>query len=53
MVSIGAGSDRGTDWLPEINDEVLVGFEHGDIHRPYIIGAVWNGKDAPPTPVTR
>ncbi len=52
MVSIGAGSDRGTDWLPEINDEVLVGFEHGDIHRPYIIGAVWNGKDAPPTPVT-
>lgn len=51
MVSIGAGSDRGTDWLPEINDEVLVGFEHGDIHRPYIIGAVWNGKDKPPTPV--
>ncbi|WP_414625206.1 VgrG-related protein [Calothrix sp. CCY 0018] len=51
MVSIGAGSGRGTDWLPEINDEVLVGFEHGDIHRPYIIGAVWNGKDAPPTPV--
>ena len=51
MVSIGAGSGRGTDWLPEINDEVLVGFEHGDIHRPYIIGAVWNGKDKPPTPV--
>ncbi|BAZ16685.1 Rhs element Vgr protein [Calothrix sp. NIES-4071] len=51
MVSIGAGSGRGTDWLPEINDEVLVGFEHGDIHRPYIIGSVWNGKDKPPTPV--
>lgn len=51
VVSTGAGIGRGTDWLPEINDEVLVGFEHGDIHRPYIIGAVWNGKDAPPTPV--
>ncbi len=51
VVSTGAGSGRGTDWLPEINDEVLVGFEHGDIHRPYIIGAVWNGKDAPPTSV--
>jgi phage protein D len=51
MVSIGAGSGRGIDWLPEINDEVLVGFEHGDIHRPYIIGGVWNGKDAPPTSV--
>ncbi|MBE9215050.1 VgrG-related protein [Plectonema cf. radiosum LEGE 06105] len=51
MVSIGAGSSRGTDWLPEINDEVLVGFEHGDIHRPYIIGTVWNGQDTPPTSV--
>ena len=48
VVSVGAGPGRGTDWLPEINDEVLVGFEHGDIHRPYILGGVWNGKDAPP-----
>jgi uncharacterized protein involved in type VI secretion and phage assembly len=31
-----------------VNDEVLVAFEHGDIHRPYVIGGVWNGKD--PTP---
>lgn len=48
VVSVGAGPNRGTDWLPEINDEVLVAFEHGDIHRPYILGGVWNGKDAPP-----
>lgn len=48
VVSIGAGASRGVDWLPEINDEVLVAFEHGDIHRPYVIGNVWNGKDAPP-----
>ncbi len=48
VVGIGAGKSRGFYSLPEINDEVLVGFEHGDIHRPYIIGGVWNGKDKTP-----
>lgn len=52
VVSVGAGATRGFDCLPEINDEVLVAFEHGDIHRPYVIGGVWNGKDAPPVTVT-
>ncbi|MFB2977693.1 VgrG-related protein [Microseira sp. BLCC-F43] len=51
VVAIGAGNRRGFDCLPEINDEVLVAFEHGDIHRPYVIGGVWNGKDATPNPV--
>jgi len=51
VVSVGAGPGRGFDCLPEINDEVLVAFEHGDIHRPYVIGGVWNGKDAPPEKV--
>lgn len=51
VVSTGAGANRGLDCLPEINDEVLVAFEHGDIHRPYIIGGVWNGRDAPPAAV--
>ncbi|RUT01475.1 type IV secretion protein Rhs [Dulcicalothrix desertica PCC 7102] len=45
VVGLGAANARGFYCLPEINDEVLVGFEHGDIHRPYIIGGVWNGKD--------
>ncbi|MFZ0746413.1 MAG: phage baseplate assembly protein V [Terracidiphilus sp.] len=44
-----AGSGRGTYFLPEVNDEVLVAFEHGDVRSPYIVGALWNGKDAPPT----
>ena len=48
VVSAGVGPSRGIDWLPEINDEVLVAFEHGDIHRPFVLGGVWNGKDAPP-----
>jgi phage protein D len=52
VVTIGAGKDRGFDCLPEINDEVLVGFEHGDIHRPFVIGGLWNGKDSPSEPVT-
>lgn len=52
VVAVGAANHRGFDCLPEINDEVLVAFEHGDIHRPYIIGGVWNGKDAPPEPVS-
>ncbi|MEO0969532.1 MAG: VgrG-related protein [Cyanobacteria bacterium J06639_18] len=48
VIAPGAGAGRGIYYLPEINDEVLVGFEHGDINRPYIIGGVWNGVD--PTP---
>lgn len=51
VVAIGAANARGFDCLPEINDEVLVAFEHGDIHRPYVLGGVWNGKDAPPASV--
>lgn len=47
VVSPGAGKQRGFDCLPEIEDEVLVGFEHGDIHRPYVLGGLWNGQDAP------
>jgi phage protein D len=48
VVSPMAGNGRGFMYLPEIDDEVVVGFEHGDIHRPYVVGAVWNGVDAPP-----
>lgn len=48
LVSPMAGAGRGFFALPEIDDEVLVGFEHGDIHRPFILGALWNGSDNPP-----
>jgi uncharacterized protein involved in type VI secretion and phage assembly len=51
VVAVGAANARGFDCLPEINDEVLVAFEHGDIHRPYVLGGVWNGEDAPPVAV--
>lgn len=44
---IGGGS-TGFWALPEINDEVLVAFESGDISRPIVIGSVWNGSERPP-----
>jgi uncharacterized protein involved in type VI secretion and phage assembly len=43
-----AGKERGLYLLPELDDEVLVAFEHGDIQFPYILGALWNGQDPPP-----
>lgn len=43
-----AGKERGYWWLPEVDDEVLVGFEHGDVRFPYIVGALHNGVDKPP-----
>ncbi|HUX88749.1 MAG TPA: VgrG-related protein [Chloroflexota bacterium] len=43
-----AGNGRGFYFLPEVDDEVLVAFEHGDPTRPFVLGALWNGKDLPP-----
>jgi phage baseplate assembly protein V len=48
IAALGAGKDRGWWFLPEIDDEVLVAFEHGDIARPVVLGALWNGVDVPP-----
>lgn len=47
-VAQGAGKNRGWFFIPEIDDEVLVMFEHGDMQRPVIVSALWNGKDKPP-----
>jgi uncharacterized protein involved in type VI secretion and phage assembly len=43
-----AGKDRGLVLIPEVGDEVLVGFEREDLRFPYILGGVWNGVDTPP-----
>ena len=48
VATLMAGPERGTFFLPQVDDEVLVAFEHGDVTRPYILGALWNGKDKPP-----
>jgi uncharacterized protein involved in type VI secretion and phage assembly len=43
-----AGNNRGLYFLPEVDDEVLVAFEHGAIDSPCVIGSLWNGKDTAP-----
>ncbi|MDH4233461.1 MAG: phage baseplate assembly protein V [Nitrospirota bacterium] len=48
VISFMAGKERGAFFLPEVDDEVLVAFEYGDINMPYIIGSLWNGVDKPP-----
>ena len=48
VATLMAGNDMGTFFLPEVDDEVLVAFDHGDINHPYVIGALWNGVDTPP-----
>lgn len=47
-LQMGGGKDRGTVVIPEINDEVLVAFEQGDLNHPYVLGGLFNKKDAPP-----
>ena len=46
IAAIAAGDERGVLMMPQPGDEVLVGFEHGDPRRPYVLGVVWNAKDA-------
>lgn len=53
MATLFAGNNRGSWFIPDVDDEVLVAFEHGDPRRPYVIGGLWNGKDAPPQSITR
>src|SRR6266567_4467404 len=48
VASALAGKERGAFFMPEIDDEVLVAFEHGDINHPFIVGFLWNGVDTPP-----
>ncbi|WP_395153779.1 phage baseplate assembly protein V [Ilumatobacter sp.] len=48
LVSAGAGGGRGWAIVPEVNDEVVVAFAHGDINQPYVIGGLWSEKNKVP-----
>jgi uncharacterized protein involved in type VI secretion and phage assembly len=43
-----AGMGRGAFFIPQIGDEVVVAFNHGDLRDPYVVGSVWNSLDKPP-----
>jgi uncharacterized protein involved in type VI secretion and phage assembly len=45
VLSVGGGNERGIVFMPEVGDEVLVAFHHGDTQLPYILGGLHNGRD--------
>ena len=47
VTQLGAGPNSGALFMPEVNDEVLVAFEFGDIRRPFVVGSLYNGQDTP------
>lgn len=48
VLSMYGGKERGFYFLPEVGDEVLIAFESGSADRPYVLGGLWNSKEAPP-----
>jgi len=48
VATLMGGNNRGSWFIPDVSDEVLVVFEGGDPRRPYVVGGLWNGTDAPP-----
>lgn len=48
LATLMGGNNRGSWFIPDLNDEVLVAFEGGDPRRPFVVGGLWNGNDAPP-----
>jgi phage protein D/phage baseplate assembly protein gpV len=47
IAGTSAGNERGLTMLPVVGEEVLVGFEHDDTRRPYVLGSLYNGHDKP------
>lgn len=45
---IGAGSERGFAWVPQIGDEVLVAFAQNDPVTAYVLGGLWSTLGRPP-----
>ncbi len=47
IVSPHAGGEKGFHFIPEISEEVLIGFEGGNAERPYVMGALYHGSGKP------
>ena len=48
LSTLMAGKNRGTWFIPDVGDEVLIAFGHGRPDDPFVLGALWNGVDTPP-----
>jgi len=48
VATLMGGNNRGSWFVPDVGDEVLVAFEGGDVRRPFVLGGLWNGQDSPP-----
>jgi uncharacterized protein involved in type VI secretion and phage assembly len=48
LATMMAGKDRGSWFIPDVGDEVLVVFAGGDTRFPCVVGCLWNGEDTPP-----
>jgi phage baseplate assembly protein gpV len=48
LATLSAGHERGTWFLPEVGDEVVVAFERGDPSLPIVVGSLWSAGDSPP-----
>lgn len=48
LATLMAGAERGSWFIPDVQDEVLIAFAGGDARHPFVVGALWNGSDAPP-----
>jgi uncharacterized protein involved in type VI secretion and phage assembly len=48
LATMMGGKNRGTWFVPDVDDEVLLAFEAGDPRFPYVLGGLWNGTDTPP-----
>ncbi len=42
-----AGKERGTHYIPQVNDQVLIAFEYGDPSKPIVIGSLYHSESKP------
>jgi uncharacterized protein involved in type VI secretion and phage assembly len=49
VAALSGGSKQGTYFIPQVGEEVLVAFQHGDVRDAYVLGSLWNATDRPPS----
>jgi uncharacterized protein involved in type VI secretion and phage assembly len=48
VISAGAGNQRGSWWIPDVGDLVVVAFLQGDVRFPVVLGGLWHGQASAP-----